>query len=294
MDTPTGRPVVCRQCGKVNRTGDPDCERCGHALRSDTGGDERSKTSPGRKRLVTRQSEDGSLVMVQLSPEEAEAEEIEIGHGLTGEHELEPAVADAGDGDPRRKKVLFGAVASAGILVALLAWPFAGSDDEKATGEPEAVTTPTASRGPRPRKPKLPPLPPPERPKPEPVVDKPAPAAPPEDPATTPSDTPKEAAETTGADAKKEEKAGAPKAEVIEPDKEEADEEGATETKAAAEGSEGDGEGGDGEAVAEGASEGADDEKIAEGADAEGGESTDEGSPSDDEEEEEEEDAAEE
>lgn len=174
MDTPTGRPVVCSHCGKVNRHGGDDCARCGAALvagkprsaDAEQAGDhesERSKTSPGRKRLVTRQSEDGSLEMVQLSPEEAEAEEIEISRGMTGEHDAIPPDAEAGDGDPRRNRILFGAVASAAILVALLAWPFAGGDDDGDDDDPGgASATDVASPGDGPRKAKLPPPPPPE------------------------------------------------------------------------------------------------------------------------------------
>lgn len=163
MDTPTGRPVVCSECGKVNRHSGHDCVRCGVALAGDAdGGADHSKTSPGRKRLVTRQSEDGSLEMVQLSPEEAAAEEIDISRGLTGEHELVPPDAEAGASDPRRNRILFGAVASAALLVALLAWPFAGSDSENEDAADITSAGDTGPRGEGPRVPKLPPPPPPE------------------------------------------------------------------------------------------------------------------------------------
>ena len=152
MDTPTGRPTVCRKCGKVNRGEGPDCERCGGPLRSDERTEERLKTSPGRQRLVTRHAEDGSLEMVRLSPEEAdaaEAVEADMQGGGGVETEGEPSEQESDEGQERRNQILFGAVAAAGLLVVLLAWPLSdgGGDADSADTQPGAQAA--AGEGPR-------------------------------------------------------------------------------------------------------------------------------------------------
>ena len=157
-------PLVCRDCGKVNRRGSTTCERCGGLLSSDTDVRRAARTATSRPRLVTRTADDGSLEMVRLSPDEADAAEEEEARERTGEHDAPEPAPSAAPGR-RRQLTLLGAVAGAALLVVVLAWPRgerAEPDEEPSSSELPAGAAGDGPTGPR--APKLPPLPPPEPP----------------------------------------------------------------------------------------------------------------------------------
>lgn len=154
MTTDNKRPVVCRTCGKVNRKGGATCERCEETLLSEPEANTVSRTTSqtGRTRLVTREADDGSLEMVEVTEEEAADPDLTLTPEQTAAAETPPK----DEMSTSQRRLLFAAVAGATVLVLALAWPTT-TPERSAPHTPRATNGNGAEAGTGPRQPRIPP-----------------------------------------------------------------------------------------------------------------------------------------